>query len=76
LLTWRALSISPYLGDTVATIAVRHGLGLTEVKRANGLLSEHALALRVRYLVPVPDRARLAGRRQEGAYTHPLFSSI
>ena len=61
--TRRAWSVSPYPEDTVATIAVRHGLGITEVKRANGLLSEHALALRARYLVPVPDRPRLVGRR-------------
>lgn len=47
-------------GDTVASIAVRHGMSLGEVKRANGLLSEHALQTRTSYLVPVRDTSRLA----------------
>uniref|UniRef100_A0A7S0SH90 LysM domain-containing protein n=1 Tax=Mantoniella antarctica TaxID=81844 RepID=A0A7S0SH90_9CHLO len=48
-------------GDTVASIAVRHSMSLGEVKRANGLLSEHALNLRTSYLVPVRDASKLAG---------------
>lgn len=48
--------------DTIASIAVRHGVNCSEIKSSNNLMSEGALHCRSRIYIPVTDGELLVGR--------------
>jgi len=49
-------------GDTLAKLALKHGVAMHELKRMNGVMNDTALATRTRALIPFSSSSHLAGR--------------
>lgn len=49
-------------GDTLAKLALKHGVAMHELKRMNGVMNDTALATRTRALIPFTSSSHLAGR--------------
>ena len=62
--------------DTLASIAVRHGITPGEVKRANGLLSEFSLHSRTSYLVPVASPDEIIGASAHLTFHEPSSREV
>ncbi|KAL4457904.1 hypothetical protein ABPG75_012769 [Micractinium tetrahymenae] len=60
-------------GDTLCSLALRHGTDVVELKRLNNLISDGALASRSHLYVPVPDAAAAAAG-QRVAFVHDSHS--
>ena len=62
--------------DTLASIAIRHGVTTGEVKRANGLLSEFSLHARTSYLVPVASPDDVIGASARLTFHEPSSREV
>lgn len=49
-------------GDTLPMLAVKYGVDVTTIKRANNFISDHSLFSRYSLYIPVPSAATLEGR--------------
>ena len=62
--------------DTLASIAIRHGVTPGDVKRANGLLSEFSLHARTSYLIPVASPDDIIGASARLTFHEPSSREV
>ena len=62
--------------DTLASIAIRHGVTPGDVKRANGLLSEFSLHARTSYLIPVASPDDVIGASARLTFHEPSSREV